>query len=190
MARKHPIKGIYRGARRRMKARGWCPTGECCGITHAPASTLALAGRAEVMRTASWRVAESLKVLLQQVNAMAPGRDKRSDGTIGDAAHASRNSDHNPWVRDGALGVVTAMDITHDPARGCDCNAIAAALEAGRDARIKYVIWNRRIMSSVQTPWRWRTYSGPNPHSAHIHVSVLPEKGLYDAQDEWLLNPA
>ena len=32
-----------------------------------------------------WRVAKSLNVLLDQINAIAPNRDKSSDGSIGDA---------------------------------------------------------------------------------------------------------
>ncbi|HKV33547.1 MAG TPA: hypothetical protein VJP89_04485, partial [Pyrinomonadaceae bacterium] len=60
----------------------------------------------------AWRVAKSLLRLREQINELAPNRSKASDGTIGDAAHASRKSDHNPWVKDGSIGVVTAMDIT------------------------------------------------------------------------------
>lgn len=36
--------------------------------------------------------------------------------------------------------------------------------------KVKYVIWNRRIWS----PGRgWRRYSGPSPHTDHVHVSFL-----------------
>jgi hypothetical protein len=66
----------------------------------------------------AWRPAKSLIQLRDQINQIAPNRSKASDGTIGDAAHASRASDHNPWVREGDAGVVTAIDITHDPDDG------------------------------------------------------------------------
>jgi hypothetical protein len=115
-----------------------------------------------------WRLAQSLATLLTQVNVMAPKRNTASDGTIGDLAHASRASDHNPNAR----GVVTALDITHDPKRGCDAGVIAEGLRASRNPRIKYVIWNRRIFSSTVSPWRWRSYSGANPHTRHVHISV------------------
>ena len=35
----------------------------------------------------SWRVARSLLVLFDQLNAAAPGRSRSSDGTVGDLAH-------------------------------------------------------------------------------------------------------
>ena len=57
-----------------------------------------------------WRMAKSLDALLAKVNALSPNRNKTSDGGIGDAEHASRGSDHNPWVTDGALGVVIPLD--------------------------------------------------------------------------------
>jgi hypothetical protein len=136
-----------------------------------------------------WRAAESLLVLRQQVNAMAPGRRKTSDGLVGDAAHALRTSDHNPWVRDNGMGVVTACDITHDPQGGCDAGRIAEAIRTGQDARVKYIIWNRQIANSESIgghpPWTWRPYTGANPHTKHVHISVKPDKALYDEKMTW-----
>ncbi len=140
---------------------------------------------------APWRVAKALLALREQVNAMAPTRRKKSDGTIGDAAHASRDSDHNPWVRDAGVGVVTAMDITHNPDGGCDAGALANTLLASRDPRIKYVIFNRRIASHLQkgpaAPFQWRPYGGSNPHTKHVHISVRDVKTAYDATDRWTI---
>ena len=135
----------------------------------------------------AWRVAKSLIRLREQINEMAPDRSKASDGTIGDAAHASRSSDHNPWVKDGNIGVVTAMDITNDIAHGCDAQALVDALVTSRDPRIKYIIWNRKIVNSRIQPWVWRNYTGVNPHTKHFHLSVLPEKASYDATETWQL---
>lgn len=135
-----------------------------------------------------WRVAKSLLKLRAQVNAMAPNRAKDNDGTIGDTSHQKRSSDHNPWVDEG---VVTAMDITNDPAHGCSSDAIAEAIRASRDRRVKYIIWNRRIANHAaldgQPAWAWRPYSGSNPHDHHVHVSVLPEKSLYDDESTWAI---
>lgn len=135
----------------------------------------------------SWRVAQSLEVLRDQVNARWPHRNKENDGTIGDSSHQSRSSDHNPWVKDGKMGVVTAMDITNDPKSGCDAGAIAEALKQSRDKRIKYIISNRRICAGVDgpSPWTWRKYTGSNPHDHHFHLSVRSDKALYDSTDKW-----
>jgi hypothetical protein len=123
------------------------------------------------------RLARSLAILRDQVNALAPKRSKVSDGWIGDIAHAKKISDHNPNER----GIVTAFDITHDPTRGCDALDIAEALRISRDHRIKYVIFASRIFSSTIDAWRWRPYTGTNPHIRHVHISV------YDDEAKWNL---
>lgn len=126
---------------------------------------------------ANWQLNSALTYLLAQVNAMAPSRSKASDGTIGDTAHASRKSDHNP----DAFGIVNAIDITHDPENGCNAALIAEALRKSHDCRIKYVIHAGRIFSSKVLPWTWRPYTGENAHAHHVHVSV------YGAEQEWRL---
>jgi hypothetical protein len=118
-----------------------------------------------------------------QFNAQFPNRNKASDGTIGDAAHAARESDHNPWIQDAGTGVVSALDITHDPGNGVDTHHVAEYLRQKRDPRIKYVISNRRIFNS--SDWGWRTYTGPNPHISHMHASVKSEKKHYDDAAPW-----
>ena len=133
----------------------------------------------------AWRVAKAIFKFRDQLNAAYPKRNKASDGYIGDAAHASRSSDHNPWVKDGKMGVVTAGDWTHDPKNGLDTWALAETLRQKRDPRIKYVISNRRIFSSATSPWTWRKYTGSNPHSSHMHVSVHSSKSHYDNDKAW-----
>lgn len=133
----------------------------------------------------AWRPATSLIRLRNQINQMAPTRSKANDGTIGDTAHAARKSDHNPWVIDKGVGVVTALDITHDDANGCNAEHIVTALVQSRDPRIKYIIWNHRIISATEQLWVWRTYSGKNPHTKHFHLSVKAEKVHYDSVAPW-----
>ncbi|MGX4643865.1 trypsin-like serine peptidase [Massilia sp. SYSU DXS3249] len=145
------------------------------------------AGLAEA--AADWRVAKGLMALRDKINALAPRRSRASDGTIGDARHRTRSSDHNPWVEDGGLGVVTAIDITDDPGNGCSADKLARSLQAARDPRVKYVIWNRRIMNAGAidgaAPWEWRSYGGVNPHKAHLHLSIKPDKASYDSTADW-----
>ncbi len=123
----------------------------------------------------AWRLARSLEKLRSQVNAAAPNRDKSSDGTVGDTSHSSRTSDHNP----NPSGVVCAIDITHDPKNGLDSYKLAETLRLSGDSRIKYIISNYKIANSGQA---WRKYSGKNPHSHHVHVSV---HGNYDDTRDW-----
>lgn len=137
----------------------------------------------------AWRAAASLLALRDQVNAAWPNRSRVSDGTVGDARHRSRASDHNPWIRDGNMGVVSSLDITHDPKNGSDAGKIAAAIRRSRDNRVKYIIWNRRISNSSPTggeaAWAWRPYGGKNPHSKHMHISVKSAKSRYDSAAPW-----
>ena len=130
----------------------------------------------------AWRLARSLAVLRDQINQLSPNRSKVSDGTIGNAEHSARASDHNP----DSSGVVRAMDITHDPAHGIDSEKLANALLASRDDRIKYVISNKKIASgySGPQPWVWRPYGGKNPHNHHVHISVLAGK-TGDTMEPW-----
>jgi hypothetical protein len=141
------------------------------------------------LRARPWRAAKSLLKLRAQVDARAPRRVRGSDGTVGDAGHQSRRSDHNPWVVDGVTGIVTAMDITNDPAHGCTSDALARSLVRSRDPRIKYVISNRRIANSSpqggHSAWAWRPYGGASPHDHHVHVSVKSDKALYDDESDW-----
>ncbi len=137
----------------------------------------------------SWRIAESLLKLRKQLNAAYPNRSRVSDGGIGDASHASRSSDHNPWVKDShGGGVVTAIDITHD-LQVLDCNRLAETLLESRDSRIKYIIWNRQIASKAKG-WKWRKYTGVNAHRHHLHISVESDAAHYDSIKDWDLDIA
>src|SRR5262245_33953750 len=66
-----------------------------------PAEPAPRAAKGRPETSGAWRVAQCLLTLLGQVDELAPKRSRRCDGTIGDAAHAARTSDHNPWVIDG-----------------------------------------------------------------------------------------
>ncbi len=136
----------------------------------------------------TWRLAPALVRLRQEINAAYPARVTSSDGSIGDEAHSSRTSDHNP----DAAGWVRAIDVTEwdpgTPTVDADdvAEALAEHLRASRDPRVKYVIWRGRMFSSYPTTsrraWEWRPYTGPNGHFRHVHVSVQPDdRGLASA---------
>lgn len=139
----------------------------------------------------SWRLAKSIAKLREEVDAQWPQRDRRSDGTIGDDAHAASTSDHNPFVSVGGVGVVRAIDITHDPSgRGPSAQALAnwfAQLAREGDSRVRYIIWNREIYNPGIAQ-RWRPYSGSNPHTKHVHLSVSLTPRHFDSNRKWLTN--
>ena len=128
----------------------------------------------------AWRLAKSLKQLQKQINEMAPGRSRVSDGTIGDAAHSARKSDHNP----NGQGIVAAIDVTHDPSGGCDGRILSRSLIA--DSRVKYVIFNSQIWKARTGQWEF--YDGHNPHDHHVHVSVKPD--ALDQTQDWAVRIA
>jgi hypothetical protein len=119
--------------------------------------------------------------LREQLDDSYPDRDRTSDGWIGDVRHSARTSDHNP----DAAGIVRAIDIDRDLSGKAKpdlmpdlADQIRLAAKRG-DKRISYVIFNGRIASS-RMGWRWRKYSGINPHTKHCHISFT-KKGDTDS---------
>jgi hypothetical protein len=115
--------------------------------------------------------------LREQFDDSFPDRDRSSDGWIGDTRHSARPSDHNP---DAKTGVVRAIDVDRDVSGSAKpdlmpdiADQIRLAAKAG-DKRIAYVIFEGRIASS-RMGWRWRKYSGSNPHNKHCHISFHPK---------------
>lgn len=135
----------------------------------------------------AWRTCYASDVKRAEINARWPGRDRRSDGTIGDAAHATRQSDHNPWLQFGGMGIVRADDVDVD---GIDAGWYAEhvrLLGANGDRRVNpggYVIFNRRI-AGAHTGWAWRAYTGSNPHTSHVHTSYSSKIDDFDLRHPW-----
>jgi hypothetical protein len=116
------------------------------------------------------KLSKSVVQLREQADDAYPDRDRRSDGTIGDAKHATRKSDHNP---DPDSGYVRAIDLDADFNEQPSTAAYVAdqiRIAARTDKRIAYVIFNKKI-ASARSLWKWRKYTGVNPHIKHIHVS-------------------
>lgn len=124
----------------------------------------------------SWHLAPALDRLRDEVNAKWPNRSKASDGTIGDAAHSSRTSDHNPNSRRS----VNAIDIT---AKGIDTDTLIAA--AKRHPSVRYIIFNRRIMNRDIGNFRSRYYNGSNPHTQHVHISLYQSPAAERRTQSW-----
>ena len=120
--------------------------------------------------------------LREQFDDSFPDRDRTSDGWIADARHvANGKSDHIPLADSGT---VRAIDIDRDVSGKAKpdlmpniADQIRLCAKAG-DKRISYIIFNGRIASS-RMGWRWRKYSGVNPHNHHCHISFT-SKGDHD----------
>ena len=103
--------------------------------------------------------------VLRQATALWAKRNKASDGLLPSAAHitASPNSDHNTGF---------AVDLTHDPKNGVDCEHIYQEMKA--DLRVKYLIFKGRIWQAGRGE---SDYNGSNPHNKHLHISIKDGKG-------------
>lgn len=114
-----------------------------------------------------WQLAPAMIAMEAEADRIAPRRRRTSDGSIGDAAHAARKSNHN---HDG--GYVDALDISHDPANGMDIHAHARAMVARQEPRLEEVISNRQIWTWDRRREGWRRYTGQSPHTLHAHFTV------------------
>jgi hypothetical protein len=108
--------------------------------------------------------------LREQLDDDYPNRSRKSDGWIGDARHSARKSDHNPDEN----GIVRALDITSDlgahPEEAYSVVEKLRKLAKRGDKRIKYIIYDGKIMSPI-LGWKRRAYKGANPHRSHFHIS-------------------
>jgi hypothetical protein len=133
-----------------------------------------------------------LVALRDEFDRMSPKRDRGADGWIGDAAHASRTSDHNP-LPDGR---VLALDIdSTGPWPEYDLHAavwdIVQEHRLGDQARLEYVIWQRKIASRASS-WSWQQYDGADPHTNHAHFSARHDRTGETDTTYWgvCMNPA
>ena len=116
--------------------------------------------------------------LRDQVNKRFPGRDKSSDGWIGDAAHSSRASFHNSDSR----GWVHAIDLDENMGRGRWRKGRTARILAdqliaygasglpGSD-RILHVVYEDQVASGTYKSSFWKFRGSGYSHFQHIHVS-------------------
>lgn len=137
-------------------------------------------------------LAPTLVTLRDEINEACPKRDKSSDGWIGDKAHASRDSDHNPsrWPISWS-GVVRAYDFDEDLRKaGWTMQRVVNKMVTlfGKHPGLlsgSYIIYEGRIISYDRLAEGWRPYSGSNPHDKHAHISTSTEARYYNSTEPW-----
>jgi hypothetical protein len=117
--------------------------------------------------------------VLRQATAIAPLRMKASDGLLPSNAHLKQSptSDHNTGL---------AVDLTHDPKNGIDCEDIFEKLK--EDKRVKYLIFKGRIWSKEKSKLGNRRYTGSNSHNKHLHISIESTMGTDTSPWFWWMN--
>jgi hypothetical protein len=132
----------------------------------------------------AWVLTRGLTTVRNEFNTVFPGRDKTSDGSKGDPAHAASVSGHNPdrtgraEHRDGdALDEVRAIDLDRDLVPGSAIDWMELVVQylvrrarAGHYIPFRYIIYKRRIWRRTDD-WRTREYTGSNDHDRHAHAS-------------------
>ena len=131
------------------------------------------------MKPLAKKASPAAVAVLRQASAIAPKRMKASDGLLPSAAHlkTSPNSDHNTGL---------AVDLTHDPEAGIDCAEIYEKLK--EDDRVSYLIFNKKIWSRQYAKSGNRPYSGSNPHTKHLHISINADSANDTSPWFWWMN--
>lgn len=136
------------------------------------------------------RLVPCLVQLRAEFNTAGPHRDKRSDGWIGDPAHAARQSAHNP----NAQGWVRAIDVdkTGPWMPGLTFAEMIDRLvyrhRTDAENRLQNIIWAGRI-ASRSWGWTWRDYDGPNSHDEHAHLEARIDGTGWMNASPWHLRP-
>jgi hypothetical protein len=111
---------------------------------------------------------------MDEIEAAYPDRHA-GDGTVASKTHDqnSPNSDHRPYPYTGP-GTVNAVDVgevTED-----DGLVLFSALAEAKDNRFRYAIHEGKSLWGEPhngfPAYTLQPYTGPNPHSDHVHVSV------------------
>jgi hypothetical protein len=139
----------------------------------------------------AWVLTKGLSTVRDEFNRVFPGRDRGSDGTIGNQVHSTGVSGHNPdrsgraEYRDGdAKDEVRALDLDKDLRSTVTMEQVVQHIvrraRSGIYVPFRYIIFNGRIWSR-STGWATRKYNGANRHDKHVHFS-----GDYTQKaDEW-----
>jgi hypothetical protein len=138
-----------------------------------------------------WVLAPGLAVLATQIEKAWPDKET-GDGTVASKDHDQNNptSDHRPSPYDAWSGaIVRAIDAGETSET--ITQGLVDAIVGSRDPRIMYVIYEGKSVWSIYRPgksaWKWYTYTGPNPHAGHFHLSTKRTKTADNDTRPWVI---
>jgi hypothetical protein len=151
----------------------------------------------------SWIVVPDLLSLRGEFDQLAPNRDRASDGTIGDQAHAERSSDHNaddtpgsntPHSDSDTIAEVHALDVD-STGPWPDGMTMAKAFLVLRQkmislstrAPLAYLIFDRQWCE--YPTWAVKPYTLSDPHTGHLHASSRYGAGATPSNPETYAGP-
>jgi len=153
---------------------------------------------------ANWTLLPSLKELFAEFDLIAPDRDHASDGSIGNTAHQTEVSDHNPDDTAGSKAAyndhdgkpeVRAVDVDNtlritvegfsDPMEGV-VQYVLKRCRSGAEKRLEYIIYFRRIWTR-SSGWTQKTYTGASAHTEHAHFSARHDGSFDNKTESWTL---
>lgn len=130
----------------------------------------------------SWMVVPNLKEGRDQLDARFPNREHGAEGFVGDLAHQSEASSHNPdetgrpeFSDHDGKDEVRAWDADkdlNDPTVTMEqvVQHLLAGARSGKFWWIRYIIYKRRIWHK-RDGFVTRAYTGSNPHDDHAHIN-------------------
>lgn len=128
-------------------------------------------------------LAPSLRLLFTELDVRWPHRDRRTDGWARNCRYVGPNSSDHCY---DSAGRVHAIDIDRD---GIDAEYVFRHL-MNSALPTQYVIYNRRIANRSVGNWRIRPYTGTsNPHTDHIHVSIVHANWARNYDRGWGIVP-
>lgn len=131
------------------------------------------------------RLAKSLVVLRDQIDALFPDRDRCCDGNILDQ-HRRTNYDGDHTA---SPDVARALYVTNDPAVGLKSHDLALSLMRAKDRRIRVVISQGQYFQGPagERPWTLQPYHKRRDHWDDVLIMVRDEEEYFDDELRWKL---
>jgi len=119
--------------------------------------------------------------------AMSYYRSGRSAGISRDCAVGGVSEHKEGRAFDWAVNIANPAEKAAGDAFVQWLTAVGPDGKSGYNARrlgVMYIIWNEHVWNNTSSNAQWRDYTGPVPHTDHVHVS-LTWAGAYERTSWW-----